>query len=1620
MSTLHLHNEINGSEIAIIGMSGRLPGAKDIKAFWQNLQDGVESVSFFRDEELLSSGVDPTLLNNSNYVKANAVLADVDLFDAEFFGFSPKEAEIIDPQHRLFLEYAWEAIENAGYDCETYEGSIGVYAGAEINAYLLNNVYPNFGLSDLQTLLGNDKDYLSSRVSYKLNLKGPSVSVQTACSTSLVAVHMACQSLLNGECDISLAGGVAVRLPEKAGYVYQEDMIYSPDGHCRAFDARAQGTVFGSGVGIVVLKRLADAIADGDHIHAIIKGSAINNDGSLKVGYTAPSRDGQAAAIAEAQVIAGIDPETVSYIEAHGTGTPLGDPIEVAALTQVFRASTQKKGFCAIGSVKTNFGHLGAAAGVAGLMKTVLALKHQMIPPSLHFEQPNPKIDFANSPFYVNSKLSEWKTDGTPRRAGVSSFGIGGTNAHVVLEQAPTVETRDLASLHSRPWQLLVLSAKTSSALETATANLAEHLKQHRDLNLDDVAYTLQVGRRTFDHRRMVVCQNLNDAVKALESPEPQRAFTHYQQPCHRPIVFMFSGQGAQYANMARELYEVEPTFRKQVDICSDILKPLLGLDLRHVLYPSEEQVQEATSQLKQTAIAQPALFVIEYALAKLWMEWGVTPAAMIGHSIGEYVAATIAGVFSLEDALALVTARGQLMQKLPSGTMLAVPLPEKEVQPLLGQTLSLAAINGLSSCVVSGPTEAVEALQNQLAAQCVECRLLHTSHAFHSQMMEPILEPFTQRVKQVTLKPPQIPYLSNVTGTWITAEQATDSNYWCQHLRQTVRFAQGLQELLKEPAQILLEVGPGKTLSTLARRHPDKQAEQVVLSSVRHPQESGSDVAFLLNALGQLWLAGVKVDWSGFYTQEQRYRLPLPTYPFERQRYWIEPPKAGQDDRSTPVSLGKKPDIADWFYLPFWKPSVPPMRSLEGEFASQTSCTLVFSDECGLASQLVKQLGTQSQDVITVKVGSQFAQLSDRLYTLNPQQRNDYDALLDELLAQHKLPNRIVHFWSVTPVGEKESGFEGVEKAQETGFYSLLFIAQALGRVCKPGDPPQPPLTRGENLVQVPLFKGDLGGSESDSVVCRRDLGKQNLTDEFQITVVSNNMQPVTGVEVLCPEKATVLGPIKVIPQEYPNIRCRSIDVVLPDRGSWQEEKLIDQLLTEITTQSDELVIAYRGNQRWVQTFEPARLEEAKGTPRLRQGGVYLITGGLGGIGLVLAEHLAKTVQAKLILTGRSAFPARDKWEKWLATHNEQDSVSRKIRKVQQLEELGAEVMVVSADVANLEQMQDAIAKASQHFGQLNGVIHGAGILTEKLFSTIDKTGKTDCDQQFKPKIQGLLVLEKLLQDTELDFCLLLSSLSSILGGLGFVAYSAANIFLDAFIHQHNQKNKVAWLSVNWDSWKVGEATKISEFQGSNLGEFAIQLEEGLEAFKRLLFWGELNQVVVSTGELQSRINQWLKPKSLQESAVPKKINSSSVYSRPNLRNAYVAPRNEVEQKLAEIWQELLGIESVGIHDNFFELGGDSIVSTQIVFKAKQIGLQLLPKQLFEHQTIADLATVAGTLPTIQSEQELETGQQPLTNRLSESAQSSKEGYTPSDFPKAQLNQKDLDKFLAKINRRI
>lgn len=894
--------QFTGNEIAIVGMVGSFPKAKNVQQFWQNLYEGVEGISFFSREELEAAGIAAAALNNPNFVRACGTLEDIEMFDASFFGYSPREADLIDPQQRFFLEYAWQALEDAGYDTHTYPGLIGVYAGLSMNAYFSYLMYAMFkdpqladSIDGFQLTIANDKDFLTTRASYKLDLQGPSMVVQTACSTSLVAIHLACQGLLNFECDMALAGGVSIQRQQKSGYHYSEGQIYSPDGHCRTFDAKAQGCVPGSGIGIVVLKRLTDALSDGDSIHAVIKGTACNNDGAAKIGYTAPSTQGQAKVIAEAHSIAQVHPETITYVEAHGTATPLGDPIEIAALTQAFRLQTDKKGFCAVGSVKSNIGHLNTASGVAGVIKTVLALEHQTLPPSLHFTTPNPQIDFTNSPFYVNNKLSQWERQGTtPRRAGVSSFGIGGTNAHLILEEAPP---RPQSTQSLRPGYLIILSTKTESALQHARTNLLEHLQSHPEQDLADIAYTLQIGRRAFDHRLAIVCQDKQDAIQVLQTAEPARILSAVKDTRQPSVAFLFPGQGTQYVNMGKELYLTEPVFRKEVDNCARLLLSQGGVDLRDILFAEGESTEERNAQLHQTRLTQPALFIIEYALAKLWGAWGVRPAAMIGHSIGEYVAACLAGVFTLEDALKLVAIRGHLMQELPPGAMLAVSAAEPEIQQYLagqnGRQLSIAASNSPSQCVISGPMQAIDVLEGLLQTRGITCQRLRTSHAFHSSMLEPVLDAFRKQVQAISLQEPQTRYISNLTGTWITSEQATDPDYWVQHLRQTVRFAEGIEELLREPDQVLLEVGPGNTLSTFARKTIlDKHlpVSHLPISSLRRATEAQSDSTFLLTSVGRLWLAGVEIAWSDFYAHESRLRLPLPTYPFERQRHWIDP----------------------------------------------------------------------------------------------------------------------------------------------------------------------------------------------------------------------------------------------------------------------------------------------------------------------------------------------------------------------------------------------------------------------------------------------------------------------------------------------------------------------------------------------------------------------------------------------------------------------------------------------------------------------------------------------------------------------------------------------------------
>ena len=1536
---LETNQDSAGLDIAIIGMAGRFPGAQNLDEFWRNLCDGVESIAFFTDEELKASGVEPSEFNAPAYVRAAPVLKDIELFDADFFGYSPLEAKTMDPQQRFLLECVWEALEHAGYDPEKHDEPIGVFAGARMSSYMVG-LYTDPLLAQPQNmllvLLGNDISSLSTRISYKLNLRGPSCAVQSGCSTSLVAIHLACQSLLFGECRMALAGAVTINVPHQIGYLYEQGSMLSPDGHCRTFDAGAQGTVFGSGMGMVVLKRLEDALADGDSIYAVIKGSATNNDGSFKASFTAPSVEGQSAVIIDALASSGIDAETISYLEAHATATPLGDPIEVRAATNAFRASTKKKGFCRIGSVKSNMGHLDAAAGMAGLLKTTLALQHRLIPPSLHFDQPNPEIDFDNSPFRVVTELTEWDAaDRLPRRAGVSSFGFGGTNAHVIVEEAPAVEP----SGPSRPWQLLLLSARTDAALESATERLAGYFRQHPAINLADAAFILKAGRHDFGRRRMLVCRSVDEAASALETPDAQSVFTNDRASGERPITFLFPGQGAQYVGMGRELYQAEPTFRAEVDRCAELLIPQLELDLRDVLYPDlriedrrskiEDSVssilnpQSSILDLDQTWLAQPALFVVEYALAKLWMEWGVRPQAMIGHSIGEYVAACLAGVLSLEDALKLVAARGRLMQPLPPGAMLSVPLPEKELRPLLDGVLDLAAINAPALSVVSGPLEAIDLLERRLSGQGVECRRLHTSHAFHSAMMDSIVGAFAAEVGHVQLNPPALPFISNVTGTWITAEQATDPSYWARHLRQTVRFADGLHELFKQPESILLEVGPGQVLSTLARQSLSQGAPTVVLNSLRGPRDSQPDLALLLTTLGKLWLTGLKIDWVGFYAYERRQRIPLPTYPFERQRYWVETKANALNLSQTRTALEKKQDLADWFYLPSWKQSMRPEPLQPGELAEAPDTWLVLADESGLGDRMVQRLRGEGQAVVKVLAGEQFRKIDERTYALHPRRQQDYTALLAELRDSHQFPSKIIHLWTITPDDQTHARNGLFERMQTLGFYSLIALAQALG-----GEEPGAPL----------------------------DIG-----------VVSNQLHGVTGGELLYPEKATMLGPCRVIPREYLQLTCRNMDFVIPQIDSQSADSLIDQVLAEMRVEPSDAIIAYRGERRWVQAIEPIRLKEPAGhAPRLREHGVYLITGGLGGIGLVLAEHLARTVRAKLILVGRSSFPAREKWAEWLETHDEAEATGRRIRQVQNLEALGAEVLVLSADVTNAEHMQALVAQGVEQFGALHGVIHAAGIAGGGLIQL--KTPEV-VESVLAPKTRGVLALEAACRELPLDFIVLCSSLTSMVGEFGQADYAAANAFLDAFAHWQAARRGVFTVTINWDTWQeVGMAVSTEvppemKLIHDQMMQGGLLPAEGVQVLERILAQSTAPQVLVSTKDLPARIESVHALTRAMLSEVEEQARAMANrtgHARPALSTVYVAPRNEFEQNVATVWQQVLGIEQVGVYDSFFDLGGHSLLITQLLNKLHRIyQVEISISGLFDNPTVAGMAQV-------------------------------------------------------------
>lgn len=1506
----------NGLEIAIIGMACKVPGAKDIHEFWNNLSQGKETISFFTDKELRESGVHPEVLKQPNFVKAKGILGDAEYFDSSFFGYTLKEAEIMDPQLRMFMELCWTALEDSGYNPKEYSQLIGLFAGASDSFWKVRAlVTENDEVDPYSKSLLSDKDLLATQIAYRLNLKGPAVTIATACSTSLVAIHLACQSLLSGECYMAVSGGVSISVPEKNGYFYQEGMHQSPDGHNRSFDIKAEGTIFSNGAGSVVLKLLEDAIADNDYIYAIIKSSAINNDGGRKIGFTAPSPNGQAEVIRSAINAAQVEPESISYVETHGTATPIGDPIEVEALKLAF--NTEKKGFCAIGSVKSNLGHLDVASGVVGLIKSALALNNRMIPPSLHYYHPNSQIDFDNSPFYVITSLHKWENPKHPLRAGISSFGLGGTNAHVILEEAPRdyVQRPDADDWE---YKILTLSARSKKSLDVMTQQLGAHLIANPDINLSDVAYTLQVGRRTFPYRRSVIVSNLDEAKTILVDyidgqivPQNLVTTTYHCKKEDKPIIFMFSGQGSQYVDMGRDLYQQKLLFKQNMDKCFTILQKITGEDHQSILYPAKWGQKTAEKKLNQMLYSGPIKFSFEYSLAKLLISWGVKPHYMIGHSFGEYVVACLSGVVALEDVLRLVVVRGRLMNKIAAGAMTSVMLSEEQLLPLLTAGVSLAAVNSPTFCIVSGSVDTVTDFEQKLEARGIDYLRLQVPRAGHSMMLDPILDEYQEAVSQVVFKSPQIPYVSSLTGDW-TTEEVTSPGYWVRHLRETVHFLPAVNKLLSKESGIFIEVSPGKSLTLFLNQNPRKQADHLSIKMVRHKEEKMSDMLYTLSKLGELWTYGVPVNWNSLHIFGERKHVSLPTYVFERDRFIIDKDVFQYSAEAiSKKELTKEEDIANWFYISTWESSILPFQNTL-EYCDNP--WLIFLDDQGVGEHLLKKLTTNGYDLIKVYQGEIFSQLDKKAFTINPSVKEDYGTLLTSLAQEKLIPRKILHLWGVTSVVE-DLNKDVFAKAQELGYYSLIYLANAIK--------------------------------------------EQGIHQSIQIDLVTNNMQHVTGLEVLQPEKSTVIGPCIVIPQEYQNITCHSIDIILPDLQSIKGQRLIQQLVKEVTSKTGDYLVAYHGDSRWVRDYKPLHLSsEQSETTLLKEKGVYIITGGLGFVGHELATYLASNYQASLVLVGRTPLPAESEWGSWLSAHSADDFTAQKIKNIQSLKNLGAEVMICSADVTSTEDMAAIIKKVIDKFGEINGVIHAAGVTDQKAFCLLEEITKEKSDQQFAPKVLGMLVLEEVLRDHEIDFCLLISSVSSILGGLAHAPYAAANIFMDMYVKKHNNTSLIPWISVDSDVWNfTGEDEQNAV--GAVLNMLAMEPAEGAEAIFRPLTIPNIDQIAISTGDLELRIRDWIKVNQLKEEDedVEELVEPAILLGRPNLSTEYVPPRNNIEQKIVDIWQHLFGINQIGINDDFFELGGDSLKAITIISKIhKKLKVKLPLAQFFKTRNIREL----------------------------------------------------------------
>jgi len=1326
------------NSIAIVGMAGHFPGARSVREFWSMLDAGQDATRWLSTEELLAAGESLAAIEDARYVRATMPLPDMEMFDAGFFGFSPREASILDPQHRHFLECCWEALEDAGHArTDEFNGAIGVFGGCGMQAYLALNLLTNPELVESEGMFllrhtGNDKDFLTTRVSYLLDLHGPSVGVQTACSTSLVAIHAACQSLLSRECDMALAGAASINLPHGRGYRYAEGEILSSTGQCRAFDDAADGTLFGSGAAVVALRRLDDALRDGDNIHAVILGSAINNDGARKAGYLAPSVDGQAMAAEEALAIAGVDPGSVDYIEAHGTGTLVGDPIELAGLQQAYGAAPA--GSIGIGSVKTNIGHLDTAAGIASLIKVALAMRGERLPATLHFTSPNSRFDFARSPFTVAGSKTEWRRGSKARRASVNSLGVGGTNAHVVLEEAPV---RPSASATGP--QVVVLSAKTPAALEGLVAKWHAFASEPpSDFCIANTAFTSQVGRKAFAHRTAVVAANARELAEKLA---PQGAWrrsvaTASAAEASPRIVFMFPGGGSQHPNAARTLYERNRVFQAATEECFSNLEPALAAELRRLMFQASD-VAEAARALEKPTNSLLAVFIVEYALSKLWESWGITPDAVIGHSAGEYAAAVLAGIMSLKDAISVVLERGAVFEHAPAGGMVSVQEGETRVRALLGADLDVAVLNAPQVTVISGAAEPLATFSQRLEAEGVRHMPVRIRVAAHSRLLDGGLDRFRARLQTIKLSKPNVEFINNLAGKPARPEELATADYWVNHLRGCVRFTDGLSTVLSKPGTILIEVGPGQALTALAGLAEAAHAPLGIVPTLPSPVEQTDEEAFALSAFGRLWALGVPVDFARVRHGEGLRRVSLPTYSFERRRHWIEPGSGLAASASTAPQVVRRTNIDDWFETRVFLPA-----PLDRNIAQARRTHLIFNDGTKLSENLIGRLRARGDRCLVVAhaTATGYRNGIDADFTIDANAEG-YSSLIDSLSGEGIDPDTIVFLWPLL-FARADEDFKAFDST-----FALTKALQLSGW--------------GERALLVAVTRNALAAEEGDA--CD-------------------------------PMQAGVLGPWRMLSAEQPGVRARVVDIDATDNAE-------DNLVGELDSSGIAPVVAWRRGQRVAPAVRTGAAPSLQQT--LREKGVYLVTGGLGGIGLELARYLARTVQARLVLTGRSAVPPRETWRRLAAGWGSSAEVTR-ARELLELEALGAEVLAVAADVADPAAMEAVIARAREQFGSLHGIFHAAGLIDD---APMAMKSHEEARQVLAPKASGASMLNRLAPDGTLDVFAVFSSTSVLIAPPGQSDYIAANAIAEA-IALSRRDGRV----VTWGVWAdVGMASRLA-----------------------------------------------------------------------------------------------------------------------------------------------------------------------------------------------------------------